>query len=293
MKNIMELYRRGMPIRATFFLFFGLFSIGMIIISIVNMIIVGIFVGLFFAALNFSWLPATYLEDRKESKDVNNDIKETNTVNDNVEHKKSTDNDRLSSPFQPNDKRMAVVEELSADYVKIIYKDFKYYYHIPQNTPKTIEAMPQKDAYGKVVPQKVKEQMLEAFKSFKPKTREGDSRHIILMDNYDMYNRDNHDYTYFDILDEKYKSKVTDDYRDSLLLYLKVKAIRKYTRGEGNDKTYYIELGNLENTYIFEDEFEVSQEMYDLAEEGKEYVVLKYGLCRDHQCFLYESSFLD
>ena len=109
-----------------------------------------------------------------------------------------------------------------------------------------------------------------------------------------MYDYDKNDVTYFKILDEKYVSKLPEDIRGSLVTYLRVKATRKYTKDAGDGMICCcIELGNLENTYIFEDEFRVSLEMYEAAEIGKEYVLIKYGLCCDNDCKLYESDFFD
>ena len=286
MKHIIELYRRDMPIKATFYLLMGICSIGIIIVGITNMIIAGILMGLFFAYLNFSLLPSLSIEKFEEkatNKDniksnksntynVNTNIEKTNNPDENVTH--STSSDRKYSY-----KGLVTVEELSDDYVKLKYKDGKYVYEIPQSTPKTLEALPIKDRAGDKPSKYAKEMMLEAFKDFKPKTREGDNRHIIKLDNYDMYDYDKNDVTYFKILDEKYVSKLPEDIRGSLVTYLRVKATRKYTKDAGDGMICCcIELGNLENTYIFEDEFRVSLEMYEAAEIGKEYVLIKYGL---------------
>ncbi len=301
MKHIIELYRRDMPIKATFYLLMGICSIGIIIVGITNMIIAGILMGLFFAYLNFSLLPSLSIEKFEEkatNKDniksnksntynVNTNIEKTNNPDENVTH--STSSDRKYSY-----KGLVTVEELSDDYVKLKYKDGKYVYEIPQSTPKTLEALPIKDRAGDKPSKYAKEMMLEAFKDFKPKTREGDNRHIIKLDNYDMYDYDKNDVTYFKILDEKYVSKLPEDIRGSLVTYLRVKATRKYTKDAGDGMICCcIELGNLENTYIFEDEFRVSLEMYEAAEIGKEYVLIKYGLCCDNDCKLFESDFLD
>ena len=301
MKHIIELYRRDMPIKATFYLLMGICSIGIIIVGITNMIIAGILMGLFFAYLNFSLLPSLSIEKFEEkatNKDniksnmsntynVNTNIEKTNNPDENVTH--STSSDRKYSY-----KGLVTVEELSDDYVKLKYKDGKYVYEIPQSTPKTLEALPIKDRAGDKPSKYAKEMMLEAFKDFKPKTREGDNRHIIKLDNYDMYDYDKNDVTYFKILDEKYVSKLPEDIRGSLVTYLRVKATRKYTKDAGDGMICCcIELGNLENTYIFEDEFRVSLEMYEAAEIGKEYVLIKYGLCCDNDCKLYESDFFD
>ena len=301
MKHIIELYRRDMPIKATFYLLMGICSIGIIIVGITNMIIAGILMGLFFAYLNFSLLPSLSIEKFEEkatNKDniksnksntynVNTNIEKTNNPDENVTH--STSSDRKYSY-----KGLVTVEELSDDYVKLKYKDGKYVYEIPQSTPITLEALPIKDRAGDKPSKYAKEMMLEAFKDFKPKTREGDNRHIIKLDNYDMYDYDKNDVTYFKILDEKYVSKLPEDIRGSLVTYLRVKATRKYTKDAGDGMICCcIELGNLENTYIFEDEFRVSLEMYEAAEIGKEYVLIKYGLCCDNDCKLYESDFFD
>ena len=301
MKHIIELYRRDMPIKATFYLLMGICSIGIIIVGITNMIIAGILMGLFFAYLNFSLLPSLSIEKFEEkatNKDniksnksntynVNTNIEKTNNPDENVTH--STSSDRKYSY-----KGLVTVEELSDDYVKLKYKDGKYVYEIPQSTPKTLEALPIKDRAGDKPSKYAKEMMFEAFKDFKPKTREGDNRHIIKLDNYDMYDYDKNDVTYFKILDEKYVSKLPEDIRGSLVTYLRVKATRKYTKDAGDGMICCcIELGNLENTYIFEDEFRVSLEMYEAAEIGKEYVLIKYGLCCDNDCKLFESDFLD
>lgn len=301
MKHIIELYRRDMPIKATFYLLMGICSIGIIIVGITNMIIAGILMGLFFAYLNFSLLPSLSIEKFEEkatNKDniksnksntynVNTNIEKTNNPDENVTH--STSSDRKYSY-----KGLVTVEELSDDYVKLKYKDGKYVYEIPQSTPKTLEALPIKDRAGDKPSKYAKEMMLEAFKDFKPKTREGDNRHIIKLDNYDMYDYDKNDVTYFKILDEKYVSKLPEDIRGSLVTYLRVKATRKYTKDADDGMICCcIELGNLENTYIFEDEFRVSLEMYEAAEIGKEYVLIKYGLCCDNDCKLYESDFFD
>ena len=301
MKHIIELYRRDMPIKATFYLLMGICSIGIIIVGITNMIIAGILMGLFFAYLNFSLLPSLSIEKFEEkatNKDniksnksntynVNTNIEKTNNPDENVTH--STSSDRKYSY-----KGLVTVEELSDDYVKLKYKDGKYVYEIPQSTPKTLEALPIKDRAGDKPSKYAKEMMLEAFKDFKPKTREGDNRHIIKLDNYDMYDYDKNDVTYFKILDEKYVSKLPEDIRGSLVTYLRVKATRKYTKDAGDGMICCcIELGNLENTYIFEDEFRVSLEMYEAAEIGKEYVLIKYGLCCDNDCKVYESDFFD
>ena len=290
-----------MPIKATFYLLMGICSIGIIIVGITNMIIAGILMGLFFAYLNFSLLPSLSIEKFEEkatNKDniksnksntynVNTNIEKTNNPDENVTH--STSSDRKYSY-----KGLVTVEELSDDYVKLKYKDGKYVYEIPQSTPKTLEALPIKDRAGDKPSKYAKEMMLEAFKDFKPKTREGDNRHIIKLDNYDMYDYDKNDVTYFKILDEKYVSKLPEDIRGSLVTYLRVKATRKYTKDAGDGMICCcIELGNLENTYIFEDEFRVSLEMYEAAEIGKEYVLIKYGLCCDNDCKLFESDFLD
>ena len=265
MKHIIELYRRDMPIKATFYLLMGICSIGIIIVGITNMIIAGILMGLFFAYLNFSLLPSLSIEKFEEkatNKDniksnksntynVNTNIEKTNNPDENVTH--STSSDRKYSY-----KGLVTVEELSDDYVKLKYKDGKYVYEIPQSTPKTLEALPIKDRAGDKPSKYAKEMMLEAFKDFKPKTREGDNRHIIKLDNYDMYDYDKNDVTYFKILDEKYVSKLPEDIRGSLVTYLRVKATRKYTKDAGDGMICCcIELGNLENTYIFEDEFRV------------------------------------
>ena len=301
MKHIIELYRRDMPIKATFYLLMGICSIGIIIVGITNMIIAGILMGLFFAYLNFSLLPSLSIEKFEEKATNKDNIKsnKSNTYNVNTKKKKTNNPDEnvthsTSSDRKYSYKGLVTVEELSDDYVKLKYKDGKYVYEIPQSTPKTLEALPIKDRAGDKPSKYAKEMMLEAFKDFKPKTREGDNRHIIKLDNYDMYDYDKNDVTYFKILDEKYVSKLPEDIRGSLVTYLRVKATRKYTKDAGDGMICCcIELGNLENTYIFEDEFRVSLEMYEAAEIGKEYVLIKYGLCCDNDCKLFESDFLD
>ena len=302
MKNIIELYRRGKPIKATFFLIMGLACLGISIMCLFDMILGGVLFGLFFTYLNFSWLPSVDLKEYENNANEKEkcEIAKTGTTNTMANFKSSEEptsvsNETLqSSKYKYSYKGLVTVEELSDDYVKLKYKDGKYVYEIPQSTPKTLEALPIKDRAGDKPSKYAKEMMLEAFKDFKPKTREGDNRHIIKLDNYDMYDYDKNDVTYFKILDEKYVSKLPEDIRGSLVTYLRVKATRKYTKDAGDGMICCcIELGNLENTYIFEDEFRVSLEMYEAAEIGKEYVLIKYGLCCDNDCKLFESDFLD
>lgn len=302
MKKILELYRRGMPIRATFFLFFGLFSIGMIIISIMNMIIVGIFVGLFFSALNFSWLPDTYLEDKKESKDktISQENNQTEAVNTykveetpsnintpkiekkpKAEVEKSTSNTTISYNKAKN---TATCEELSDDFVLVKYKKYKCY--MSQNTPKNLADMPKKDTAGAFITSGAKAKIFEAFVNFKPITRDGDSRHIIKADHYGMYDvRGYHDCEYFRMLDDSFMKEEVIPYLGEKLNnpiinaeYLKVKVNKRYEeRYDDGSIKYYVELADLTDKYIFDDQIEVKEENYDYYEVGKECALVRIG----------------
>lgn len=301
--KIMELYRRGKPIRATFYLVMGICSIGIAVMCLMDLLFIGVIFGLFFAYLNFSWLPSVHLKEFEKSTVEKENLEATKNSSTNIKTDNIKSDDKATSSstvvVQANNnkysyKGLVTVEELSDDYVKLIYKDYKYEYKIPQSTPKTLEALPVKDCGGDRPSKYAKEMMLEAFKDFKPKTREGDSRHIIKLDNYDRYDFNKNDNKYFQILDEKNVSKLPDDIKRNLVTYLRVKATRKYTKDTGDGTICCcIELGNLENTYIFEDEIRVSYEMYEAAEVGKEYIIIKYGLCSDNHFKIYESDFLD
>lgn len=301
MKNIMELYRRGMPIRATFFLFFGLFSIGMIIISIVNMIIVGIFVGLFFAALNFSWLPSLYLEDEEQPKNktISQEKNQSEAVNTSkveespavntipkIEEKPETEVEKGESDTivsSGGDKNVATAEELSDDFVLITYKKHRCY--MSQNTPKTLESMPKKDNAGHFLTSGARAKIFEAFVNFKPIIREGDGRHVIKPDHYDMFDVSGyHNCDYFMLLDDSFMKEQVIPYLSDFhnpavhAEYLKVKVNKRYEKklDDGSTK-YYVELADLTDKYIFDEQIEVKEENYDYYEVGKECALVRIG----------------
>lgn len=280
--KIVELYKRGKPILATFYLIASVCCMGVAIMCLLDFFIGGVILGLLFAYLNFSWLPAVSIESNEKAKIANNSQGKTNDVAEDIYKEKNVKN---TSSFSDNHKKSnnlnrVKAEEVSYNYVKLTYKKFKYI--VAQNAPKTLETFPERDLNGEFPSRLVRKDMLEAFIDFKPTVREEDGRHIIKLENFLSYGLDkpskNENYK---IVDKKYKPKLPIEYgygdEDEMRPhYLKVKAISKYIMEEKDGyKKYYVEIGDIENNFVFEDKISVFHDVYEKAEIGNELILVK------------------
>lgn len=298
--KVFELYKIGKPIKATFFLFMGICSVGIIIASIMNMIIAGILMGLFFAYLNFSWLPSLDLEEKENNKTISQEKNQSEAVNTSkveeppavnntpkIEEKHETEVEKgESDTIVPSgqDKNVATAEELSDDFVLITYKKHRCY--MSQNTPKTLESMPKKDNAGHFLTSGARAKIFEAFVNFKPIIREGDGRHVIKPDHYDMFDvYGYHNCDYFMLLDDSFMKEqvnpyLSEDYHNPAVHaeYLKVKVNKRYEKklDDGSTK-YYVELADLTDKYIFDEQIDVKEKNYDYFEVGKECALVRIG----------------
>ena len=154
-----------------------------------------------------------------------------------------------------------------------------------QNTPKTLESMPKKDNAGHFLTSGARAKIFEAFVNFKPIIREGDGRHVIKPDHYDMFDvYGYHNCDDFMLLDDSFMKEQVIPYLSDFhnpavhAEYLKVKVNKRYEKklDDGSTK-YYVELADLTDKYIFDEQIDVKANNYDYFEVGKECALVRIG----------------
>jgi len=230
----------------------------------------------FFTALGI-WLDKKFTQKSKED---NNDAKnESVKLETSTTSKKTDENIVHKGPSKDYILNSYNAEEVSYNYVKLTHK--KYTYIVPQDAPKSLETFPERDLNDNFPSNFIRKNFVEAFNNFKPITRDGDNRHIIKLDNFLSYGLESPSKNErFELVDKKYKNKLTLEYgygdeEEFRPRYLKVKTISKYIDSNAEYNPYFIEIGDLDNNYIFADKISVFSSVYEKAEIGKEIILIK------------------
>lgn len=276
--KVFELYKKGMPIRATFYLIIGICGLITAFMCLVNLILIGVVVGLFFAYLNFSWLPDAYLKEDKEEIDTidSSEYPYTSTI----------------VPRKTMHSDEPVAYEVSIGYIKALYKNYEYIVLIGSEAFYIAESFNYRDESGKMPPKEVSDKIAEACNNFEPKINPKDGRHYIYLENFKKYSCGTSE-SYKTLRDSQIR-KLPKAFTSKFKEYTKVKLYEKYEKnGEDNQPIYCFKICDMADYFIIEEELHVDKEIYDEAQIGKEYYLFKHYLGDKYEYVIRELSFLE